>query len=456
MSKSLKKYLLLVLVFVLAVTVVACGKKDDGGVVQDIINQAQKMDRNELYAKAIEELDGKTMNAVGNSSRGRTAQEYFLAYLRGEEFDATQDKYVASTKVRAEFPQYKADFNGKINWTQPKNNAIFAQISSDVKGANHTLAMTLIQDGNQIQSKMLDTGYLLNYIPKEWGGDEATNGHPFALQSLNKVFMYNSVSGKEFKNVWQFVAEGNATMFMGVDSEPVGKNFLYMLTQEHYSNLMKDAFDALPASEKAYFEPVIAGLESEAKSLGFNHASAKYSFAWIKLWMESYNQQTDDGPIANDLTQKSAVGQSALIVYSKLRSIQETENTSKNNIKVAAYQDDYVGIGGYMYKHYLQVLKTSPFPWTSVAFIHFMTTTTDGFSPWGKDIGGYSSDISVTPDHSKDGYEGTVVKFPSLNDRGYDWWTNQTTGGKLVIEDPAYVSSVSATMGDWIDILERP
>lgn len=72
-----------------------------------------------------------------------------------------------------------------------------------------------------------------------------------------------------------------------------------------------------------------------------------------------------------------------------------TAETSVNNIAVAAYQDGYQGIGGYAYKHYLQVLKTSPLPWTSCAFIAYMTTTNEGFAAWGKDMGGYSATRSA-------------------------------------------------------------
>ena len=95
--------------------------------------------------------------------------------------------------------------------------------------------------------------------------------------------------------------------------------------------------------------------------------------------------------------------------------------------------------------------------WKPVAFINYMTTTMQGFAAWGKDIGGYSSDPAVTPDHSKDGYVGGVNTYSVLNDRGYTWWTENKVGsGRLVIEDPAYASSVSFTVGDWISLLDRP
>ena len=459
-----KRFLFVGLLALTLSAATGCGPEPEVSRVQAVIDEAQTLDRNELYAKAIEELHGKEMNAVGNSSRGKTAQESFLEFLKGRLYNTTTKVYEDSAELRAEFPQYKADLSAKINWTQPKNNQIFAQISNDVRSANPTLSMTLIQDGSQIQSKMLDTGILLNYIPKEWNGNEELNGHPFALQTLNKVFMFNNLhETKEFDNMWDFVREGERPMFMGPDSEPVGKNALLMMTREDYSNIIKEAYDELTGDEKARVDAVVNGTETEkgtddeALDLGLTHANAKYALAWIKLWIKQYNKITDDGPIMTELVKNTAVGESGLLVYSKLRSVTETAESSKKNVTVAAYQEGYTGVGGFMYKHYLQVLKTSPLPWTSVAFIHYMTTTMKGFEAWGKDIGGYSSDPAITPDHSQDGIgSGTAAEpeFPALNDRGYEWWrANEAGKGRMVVEDPTYASSVSYTVGDWISLI---
>lgn len=46
--------------------------------------------------------------------------------------------------------------------------------------------------------------------------------------------------------LWDFVAEGTHALFMDIDSEVVGKNFLYMLTEDKYAAMLKDAFNALP------------------------------------------------------------------------------------------------------------------------------------------------------------------------------------------------------------------
>ena len=407
---------------------------------QAIIKEAEGMSMEELAKKAIEESNGATFYGVGNSSRGKSALPLFIEYLQ------TID------------PSYAMEFE----WQQPKNNKIFEQLTADSLKETGTFAMTLIQDGNQIESKMVQTGILDTFIPKEWADANGTTAADYAgylpLQTLNKVFMYNNTGDKVFDNCWDFVAPENHSLYMDIDSEIVGKNFLYMLTEDKYAAMLKEAYEALPAEEQSYYTATIKEMEADATDLGLG-ADGAYALAWIKLWVESYNAQTDDGPICNTLVTKSATDQSGLLVYSKLRSVEESDGVSVNNINVAAYQDGYKGIGGYGYCHYLFVTENSPLPWTACAFIAYMTCTEDGFSAWGKDMGGYSSNPEVaasteaTYNHSKGGYdeEGNNV-YDCKNDRGYDWWT---TTGELVLEDPEYCASVSFTVGSWIELLTK-
>ena len=444
-----KRFLSSVLSVVLAASLVGCGGKGTNNTstndtanqseIDKIIAEAQTMSLEELGKKAIEESNGKTFFGLGNSSRGKSALPLFIEYLQ------TID------------PSYKLDFE----WQQPKNNKIFEQLQADSLKDQGTFAMTLIQDGNQIESKMNQTGILKTFIPKEWAdanGVKASDYKGFLpLQTLNKVFMYNSTGTKKFTNCWDFVRKDTHPLFMDIDSEIVGKNFLYMLTEDKYASELKDAFDKLPADAKAEFQPTIDEVAKDAESFNLGE-NGKYALAWIKLWVNRYNAQTDDGPICTTLTSASATDQCGLLVYSKLRSIEESSETSVNNIKVAAYEDGYQGIGGFGYCHYLFLTKNSPLPWTAAAFIAYMTCTEKGFSAWGKDMGGYSSNPDVmtatekTFNHAQGGYVDGVDTFPSKDDRGYDWWT---TKGHLVLEDPEYCASVAFTVGSWIETLDK-
>lgn len=416
-------------------------KKEDKpeSKIDMVIKEAQTMTMQELAKKAIEESNGKTFYGLGNSSRGKSALPIFIDYLK------TIDP----------------DYNMEFEWQQPKNNKIFDQLKSDSEKETGTFAMTLIQDGNQIQSKMVETGILKTFIPKQWAEDNKIDIDGYTgflpLQTLNKVFMYNDVDGTKFMNCWDFVKKDSHPLFMDIDSEIVGKNFLYMLTEEKYANWLKDAYDALSNEDKEYFKPVVDEMQKKSEEFSLSENGA-YALAWIKLWVENYNAQTDDGPICNTLTTKSAAGQSGLLVYSKLRSIEESDEVSVKNVKVAAYQDGYKGIGGYGYCHYLFLTDNSPLPWTACAFIEYMTCMADGFEAWGKDMGGYSGNPEVSKaieekfQHSKGGYVDGKNEFDSKNDRGYEWWT---TDGELVIEEPVYCSEVSFTIGAWIDSLKK-
>ena len=427
----MKKFFALALTLVLLATFVltGCGtKKTEQSEVQKIIEQAQTMSLEELARKAIEESNGKQFYGVGNSSRGKSALPLFIAYLQ------TID------------PSYNMTFE----WQQPKNNKIFDQLTSDGLKTTGTFAMTLIQDGNQIESKMVKTGVLDTFIPKDWADAKGIKASEYkgylALQTLNKVFMFNNTGSKTYTNCWDFVLPGEHGLFMDIDSEIVGKNFLYMLTAPKYAANLKEAFDALSAEKKALLQATVDGLENDAKDLGLD-ANGKYALAWIKLWVESYNAQVDDGPICNTLVDRSATDQFGLLVYSKLRSVTESETVSKNNVTVAAYQDGYQGMGGYGYCHYLFVTDNSPLPWTACAFIAYMTCTVDGFSAWGKDMGGYSSNPTVAV-ATEEKYQHKA----NQGDQGYDWWVGE---GKLVLEDPEYCSSVAFTVGSWIEMLTK-
>lgn len=410
---------------------------------QKIIKEAQGMTLEELAKKAIEESNGATFYGVGNSSRGKKALPLFIEYLQSID----------------------SSYNMEFDWQQPKNNKIFDQLTADSLKETGTFAMTLIQDGNQIESKMVQTGILDTFIPKEWAEANGVSADQYtgylALQTLNKVFEFNCCGDKTYDNCWDFVAEGEHGLYMDIDSEIVGKNFLYMLTEDNYAAWLREAFEALPAEEQGYFKTTIDAVAQDAEDLGLG-ADGKYALAWIKLWVESYNAQTDDGPICNILVDKSAKDQFGLIVYSKLRSVEESDSVSKNNIKVAAYEDGYEGIGGYGYCHYLFVTDNSPLPWTACAFIAYMTETVDGFSAWGADMGGYSSNPKLAAEneakynHSKGGMaeDGVTVEFACKNDRGYDWWVG-ADGGKLVLEDPQYCASVAWTVGSWIEMLTK-
>ena len=128
---------------------------------QQIIKEAEGMTLEELAKKAIEESNGKMFYGVGNSSRGKSALPLFIEYLQSID----------------------SSYNMEFEWQQPKNNKIFDQLTADSLKGTGTFAMTLIQDGNQIESKMVQTGILDTFIPKDWADANKTTADAYTGQS---------------------------------------------------------------------------------------------------------------------------------------------------------------------------------------------------------------------------------------------------------------------------------
>ena len=57
-----------------------CDKKPEVSEVEKIIAQAQEMDKDELYQKAMEEVNGKKFVVVANSSRMKNAAPAWMKY----------------------------------------------------------------------------------------------------------------------------------------------------------------------------------------------------------------------------------------------------------------------------------------------------------------------------------------------------------------------------------------
>lgn len=431
----------------------SCGGNDIGEVseVQKVVNEAMTLSREDLFKKAAEELGDGTMKFIGTSSRFKNAIDSFKEEL--------------------------AKFNPKCaNATITKDSTVDGQIYTKLlaeinSGAKDGYSGALVQDGFQLQKKGLDVKEgqrFINYIPKEWKEASDTNkelnGKPFSLQYNMKTWMFNNADGNQKvpDNVWDFTADSFKKKILTMDpnNENVNMDFLVMLTQDKWCDVLKEAYE---------------DSSNDNKSIDFTKYASfgekqKYAYAFIEKFIRNSSQFGDDGAARDALTPKTASGNGAWIVYSKIASVQETEAVSKKNVTICAFGNDNAdgntatmkmkGFGGFMYKHYLQVMPTCPKPWTVCAFINYLSTTAKGYAAWAKDIGDYPSMPSINTDRTKFGH-GTLGAdnkftqkdsdpnvFPALNDPTSKWWEEQA---KVVIEDPAYIAENYYPVKNFID-----
>lgn len=335
--------------------------------VADAVADAMTLTRDELFKKAADELGttGKVKFIATTSRGGKTA---------------------AKNKFIEELQKHNANITDPLDYSSTVDGRIYTMINADIDAGTNSYCGAILQDGYQLQTKAVDKGSIINYIPKEWTGDKDTDGNPFALQYNFKTWMVNNKNNDTvIDNVWDVTAAKYKGKLQTMDptNENVNMDWLCMLTSDSENAKLKTAFEAST---------------NDNKDLDFTayeqYGDKKYAYAFIAKFIENAVFNNDDGNAVNALA--AAPGNIGWIVYSKLENVKETEEISKKNIVVAALGADNTdgskkgdssmnGFGGFMYKHYPAVIKNCKYPYATCAFINILSTTSEGYSVWASD-----------------------------------------------------------------------
>lgn len=342
--------------------------------VADTVAAAEGLTHEELVEKALAE-EGSFI-VYGNTSRIATAAENFAALYS---IDTTSSNL--------------------------KDAEIYTKLESEITGSAKGADMVMIQDGAQL-TYAIEDGWVINYVPasvKDSVGEEDLV--PLVHQYINKLFIYNKLGDNvpAIKNVWELTApemKGNI-IFKNPENETVNMNFLVMLTSDDWSAKLADAYKAW---------------KGEEIELG-SYKNAGYK--WIAEFLSNCTFGSSDTNIAEEVSQDTAAGKIGLFVLSKLRS----SSVLTDNLTVAQYdasENGYVvePFSGFMYPMYAMISANATRPYTAMLFIEYLMTA-EGFAPWGKNIGAYSSSTAIP---AKEG------------DLGIQVWKDT-----LVMEDPEYI-----------------
>ena len=418
--------------------------QEEKTAVEKVVEEAETLSREELYKKAAAELGTKTFNWLATSSRGGKVKDKFVEALNA----------AAGTSITKEQINYQTTVDGRI----------YTTLNAELESHNPTYSGALLQDGYQLQTKGIEKGYV-NYIPKVWKEHAGVNmdrdGNPFSLQFQFKTWMYNNHDNNmNIDNVWDFLAPGVVIDTMDPMNENVNMDWLIQLTSDDNCRILKAAFDA---------DTNGSGLTSADLDVYAKYGDLrKYAFLFIEKYIANAVFYADDGKALEAF--KAAPGHAAWIVYSKIQNVQESAEISKKDIVIAALGKDHAdglaptmainGFGGFMYKHYLMLTPESPLPWTTCAFINFLSTTEIGYSKWAGDVGDYPTyGEEINVDRSKNGH-GTLSEsfewtqkaedpnvFPCLNDPSANWWIDTAHS---TVETPSYISTYYNTVNAFI------
>lgn len=371
------------------------GTGGNSNLKNETIIAAEGMTYDELLAKAKEEVGNGTVSVYGNSSQLEKALK----------------KFTEETGI-------------KVNNTKEGDADIYNHLSTAFQSNTYIADMVLLQDGNMLQSEMLDPGYLLNFIPKEASGTIADDDTvPMAAVYLNKIFMYNNFNaeGTEHSlknyitNVWQLAGtaadKGHIAnpSFKTPTTENVNMNFLVMLTSDAYVAKLKTAYKNFYG--KDYVE------EKAYKNIGYK---------WVAEFLKNSQAHSSDGTACKDVA-KAKGGTVALVNYNKIKDLKGDDVYGAENVNNLSFPslelgDKKVdGFGGFCYKMYSMVAANAKYPYAACALVSYITSKAGFENAWGAKAGYYSTN--------------KTTKIAS-NDKEIAWWKE-----RLVVEDSEVVAA---------------
>ena len=362
----------------------AQGESEDAAelTLEEKIAEAAQMSNEELYEKAKEESG--TMMVYSTTSLCETALNNFLA----------------------EYPGLSAQYSsvGEAD--------MFTKLTTEIGTSAEGADMVLLQNAYRMENELISEGKLLNYFPEMYADVvDAQYQNPTVMCFSPKLFLYNNTGGElDLNNVWQLTEEEykGKIFFKDPSTEPVGMNFLVMLTGDEWAAKLADAY-------KEYY-----GEEWSADS-GFTNAGYEFLDGFLANCNYTY---AADGGIAEGVS-TGAAGNVGLFVFSKLRS----DSVTRENLNVAAYYANdgkgLTGFSGFMYPTYAQLCADTDMPYTSCLFINWILSE-EGFSAWNNssNMGVYSPNTSIA-----------LVPDDTGLDREITYWLDC-----LVIEDGAVVA----------------
>lgn len=373
----------------------AGGKGTEPTVTDPFILGTKRTDA-ELLEKAKAETG--TFKAYGNSSRIADAVKDFIK----------------------KYPALNLD-PAKSTGTKRKDSEIYTKITTEYSAKDNSsgASFVLIQDSARLATyRNSPTKILTNYVSDTFKANlDEGDLVPLVDQYINKLFIWNNTGTDvpNISNVWELTEEKfkDKIYFKNPNSEMVNRNFLTRLTKDTWVTKRTQAYED-------YFK------KDYVASAGYKNAS----YEWIGKFLANADikSYTSDTKLAAGLSDTKNAGKMGLFVLSKLRD----SSVVADNLTVGAWQDKPIApFSGFGYALYAQLTTKAPRPYTARLFTNYRRTA-EGFNPWGKSIGCYSSNhtIAKNKDDKKD------LAFYKQN---------------LVREDGEYINTVKVETEDWIN-----
>jgi len=284
--------------------------------------------------------------------------------------------YSVSSRISNAAAAFTEKYGIEVEASNLKDFELIEKISKEGSTGAAGADFVLCQDGGRVMGELINLQYLYNYVPPTMADVVPEEFHnPLAFAFINKVFIYNDEVASEypFTNIWALTTEEwrGHFQFKNPFQEGVNANFLTMVTKPEVA-------DQIAAAYKEYF----------GKEIELSTPNAGYE--WIKSIMENdLILTTSDTKTAESIgiRGQNKKNNAGLFVFSKFR-YKESKNLALEPIM------EMEPFSGFYYPIYALMCSNAANPAAAKLFIEFLLTE-DGFAPWGKNMGTYSSNPNI-------------------------------------------------------------
>ena len=367
--------------------------------VQDALQKAATMTREELAAAAKAEIGDNTLLFKGASSGIKKAAKAFT------------EKYGIQAG------------EGTLG---SKDTSTYQGITTAMDANEYVVDLLLLQDTSQMML-FVDMEDFYNFVPSTLEGVKESDLDPLTCLYCSKQFTYTKANADDpemLYNVWQLTGKGKDPVdklsVQDPTTEGINMSMLVMLTHPDmqakltsaYEAYFGEAYKANPDFENISYE-FIAGFINNVSSWHDSDTSTSKNLA---TGLYTINDAEPAG---------IAPGTVVYVPYAKCKDInkiikpEEGEQKPEllNNFEFSGNTADIDGFNGFVYKMYLQVPRTAKYPYTAALFIDYILTLEGFEAAWGGNYGYYCGNANV----------------PSADGKSIHEWSN------MLIEDPAYI-----------------
>ena len=342
------------------------------------------------FASGSSESETESVADVIAKAESMTLEE--LEAAAQAEFEAAGIPFTAKGPTSG-LKKVLAAFQEKYPWFQynefssSKDQALYTELTTGIGQGQYVADVVMVQDGSSLQSMIIDTGYMLNYVPNSVELAEGDK-NPLTALYVNKNFIWNKTNpeyGPDYlRNVWQLTGADGVSLkgihqlsFQNPATENVNMNFLIMLTSDTACEMLSSAYES-------YFGTPYAGND------GYQNIGYKFLTEFIKnvtTWHSS-----DTTAVKNMTTMTT--GQ---VIYAPLNKVKDYPETNDyhNDLAISGWNVPVEGFKSFLYKMWIMIPSTAKLPYTACLFIEFFSTP-EGFTS-GWDSEGYYSVNPETP-----------------------------------------------------------